>query len=241
MASNRCTALFARMLGLTLCILLLSGCGALDVDVLVDREKGDQAFRELTQSITDTTDAVKEGVVDMKDGAVGEVQTIQNYTIPSIWYKTCQFLKRWGAVVAVGSILLSMVLKDLFVKNLEIRQFSLLTFGIKIPLVTVFIVYLACFVYGLLDGRIVAVAEQLGKIKKYGFPELWYEWANGLEILIYFSLITVYIICVVLLFSKTVSENRELRDFIVDILMKKIPMIVALIFIIYPKLFYMFN
>lgn len=71
--------------------------------------------------------------------------------LPELWYDSAILCKRWAALFIVGSILLGLLLMDVFRTNKEIKKFALTILVIKLPIIFLLVVYLYTFLYGVFN------------------------------------------------------------------------------------------
>lgn len=233
---SKLTVLLLILNGLFLC-----GCGALDVDVLIDKEKGDAAFEQMSQSFHEVGENIESGIENTKDGVTSGAKNITDYAIPSMWYRMCVLVKRWVPALIVCSIGLAFILTELFKKNMEIRKFALVNLGVKLPIIAFVAVYVLAFLYGTLGGNLQAVADRYQDVTYLGIPEIWYLWTKGLGIIPWLLVALSFGIGVAISATEMVRQNKEMQDFIYQVPLLKIPVAIGLVCIVYPTLFYMLN
>lgn len=107
------------------CVFGLTACNGQDMDVLIHDEP--ELSNEAGQN------------------------TAWSWDIPKLWYDTCIVCKRWAPVVIVGSILLGIILLEIFKTNKEIQKFAWMVLIIKIPLIAIIFVYMYSFLYGVFN------------------------------------------------------------------------------------------
>lgn len=86
---------------------------------------------------------VEEGYVNTKPESL--------MAVPAMWYNFCIVMKMWAPVIIVGSVLVGMLVYDVFKKNREIQQWAVSVLIIKIPLFVFIGVYVFAFIYGVMN------------------------------------------------------------------------------------------
>lgn len=71
--------------------------------------------------------------------------------LPAMWYNFCIVMKMWAPVIIVGSILIGMLVYDVFKKNKEIQKWAVSVLIIKIPSFVFIGVYVFAFIYGVMN------------------------------------------------------------------------------------------
>jgi len=129
------------LFGLLFAIMSISfaGCSAMpqDMSALIEEQKVDEA---------------KEKAKEKGEEVEGGINHFTKVSIPEFWYQTCSVLKRWAPVFIVGSILLGILLIEVFRKNKEIQKFAWTVLIFKVPLITFIFVYVYAFLYGVFNG-----------------------------------------------------------------------------------------
>lgn len=208
--------------------MLLSGCSLPSIDSVVPGA---------SSGIDSVVNGVKDGAQSAGNAVVDGAENLLKQDIPRTWYFICQICKRWVAAVIVGSILIGVLLNEVFKTLKEVQKFAWVTLMVKIPLLTFLAVYVFAALYSVIGGTQAYVMD-IGS-RWTVIPEAWNAlsvrcmtwapWVMGGSVL---SGILVY---------EVFKSNKEIRRFAYSVLMFKVPIVLFVFVYLYKFLYWVFN
>lgn len=214
----------------------LAGCSG---DALLGGTDG-VAVDEQTQKVAELLEGADAGI---KSG-------IWNFS--EFWYTFCINYDRWACVIIVLSILVGIILYDVFKKNREIQRWALSVLSIRVPCITFIMVYVFGFLYtalsasgGAASGRATERAQRVAwvlesvhiglKDRLLYFPELWYGFCINYSVIS--CVIMVLSVLAGVILCEVFKKNTEVQRWARSKLIFRIPVVVFVMVPVYRFLY----